>query len=137
MTKAERLDFGESLMTHAMVLTGVDIVDGQTTKWKVENSWGEKVGENGFFVMSDAWMDEYTYQIVVHKDLLTDEQKSLGTSANCFGTLGSNGRISIKQKRRPRRHGGAFFTLGGELHGFRPMLYNHCPLNEQSVGVFR
>ncbi|EOB3443762.1 aminopeptidase C [Enterococcus faecalis] len=75
MTKAERLDFGESLMTHAMVLTGVDIVDGQTTKWKVENSWGEKVGENGFFVMSDAWMDEYTYQIVVHKDLLTDEQK--------------------------------------------------------------
>lgn len=25
--------------------------------------------------MSDAWMDEYTYQIVVHKDLLTDEQK--------------------------------------------------------------
>ena len=98
MTKAERLDFGESLMTHAMVLTGVDIVDGQTTKWKVENSWGEKVGENGFFVMSDAWMDEYTYQIVVHKDLLTDEQKSLGTSANCFGTLGSNGSISIKQK---------------------------------------
>ena len=75
MTKAERLDFGESLMTHAMVLTGVDIVDGQTTKWKVENSWGEKVGENGFFVMSDAWMDEYTYQIVVHKDLLTDEHR--------------------------------------------------------------
>ena len=42
MTKAERLDFGESLMTHAMVLTGVDIVDGQTTKWKVENRRGEK-----------------------------------------------------------------------------------------------
>ncbi len=54
MTKAERLDFGESLMTHAMVLTGVDLVDGQSTKWKVENSWGEKVGKNGFFVMSDA-----------------------------------------------------------------------------------
>jgi aminopeptidase C len=41
--------------------TSQPIVDGQTTKWKVENSWGEKVGENGFFVMSDAWMDEYTY----------------------------------------------------------------------------
>lgn len=74
MTKAERLDYGESLMTHAMVLTGVDIVDGQSTKWKVENSWGEKVGTNGFFVMSDEWMDEYTYQIVVRKDLLTKEQ---------------------------------------------------------------
>lgn len=88
MTKAERLDFGESLMTHAMVLTGVDIVDGQTTKWKVENSWGEKVGENGFFVMSDAWMDEYTYQIVVHKDLLTDEQKKLGNKRQLFWHLG-------------------------------------------------
>lgn len=76
MTKAERLDFGESLMTHAMVLTGVDLVDGQSTKWKVENSWGEKVGEKGFFVMSDAWMDEYTYQIVIRRDLLTPEQQA-------------------------------------------------------------
>lgn len=74
MTKAERLDYGESLMTHAMVLTGVDLIDGKSTKWKVENSWGEKVGEKGFFVMSDAWMDEYTYQIVVRKEFLTAEQ---------------------------------------------------------------
>lgn len=74
MTKAQRLDYGESLMTHAMVLTGVDIVDGKSTKWEVENSWGEKVGTNGFFVMSDEWMDEYTYQIVVRKEFLTAEQ---------------------------------------------------------------
>ena len=76
MTKAERLDYGESLMTHAMVLTGVDLVNGHSTKWKVENSWGDKVGEQGFFVMSDAWMDEYTYQIVVRKELLTEEQQA-------------------------------------------------------------
>ncbi|MGK0550968.1 aminopeptidase C [Enterococcus faecalis] len=75
MTKAERLDYGESLMTHAMVLTGVDVVAGKTTKWKVENSWGEKVGDKGFFVMSDEWMDEYTYQIVIRKDLLSPELK--------------------------------------------------------------
>jgi bleomycin hydrolase len=77
MTKAERLDYGESLMTHAMVLTGVDVVDGTTTKWKVENSWGEKVGTKGFFVMSDAWMDEYTYQIVIRKDLLSPELQAV------------------------------------------------------------
>ncbi|KAF1291714.1 aminopeptidase C [Candidatus Enterococcus leclercqii] len=74
MTKAQRLDFSESLMTHAMVLTGVDIVDGKSTKWKVENSWGEKVGDNGFFVASDDWMDQYTYQIVVRKEFLTADQ---------------------------------------------------------------
>ncbi|MFK4567638.1 aminopeptidase C [Enterococcus sp. UD-01] len=77
MTKAERLDYGESLMTHAMVLTGVDVVEGKTTKWKVENSWGEKVGTKGFFVMSDAWMDEYTYQIVIRKDLLSPELQAV------------------------------------------------------------
>lgn len=72
MTKAERLDYGESLMTHAMVLTGVDLVDGKPTKWKVENSWGDKVGEKGYFVMSDAWMDAYCYQVVVNKTFMPE-----------------------------------------------------------------
>lgn len=75
MSKAERLDYGQSLMTHAMVITGVDLVNGQPTKWKVENSWGDKVGTKGFFVMSDAWMDEYCYQVVVNKQFLPDELK--------------------------------------------------------------
>ena len=70
--KAGRLDYSESLMTHAMVLTGVNLDEnGKAKKWKVENSWGEKVGNKGYFVASDAWMDEYTYQIVVRKEFLT------------------------------------------------------------------
>lgn len=73
--KASRLDYSESLMTHAMVLTGVDLDEnGQSLKWKVENSWGDKVGDKGYFVASDSWMDEYTYQIVIRKDLLTKEE---------------------------------------------------------------
>lgn len=73
--KAGRLDYSESLMTHAMVLTGVDLDEnGQSTKWKVENSWGDKVGQKGYFVASDEWMDEYTYQIVVRKEFLTAEE---------------------------------------------------------------
>ena len=73
--KAGRLDYSESLMTHAMVLTGVDLdADDKPVKWKVENSWGDKVGQKGYFVASDAWMDEYTYQIVVRKDFLTAEE---------------------------------------------------------------
>lgn len=48
--KAGRLDYSESLMTHAMVLTGVDLDDnGKAVKWKVENSWGDKVGQKGWF----------------------------------------------------------------------------------------
>lgn len=74
-SKAGRLDYGESLMTHAMVLAGVDLdADGNSTKWKVENSWGKDAGQKGYFVASDEWMDEYTYQIVVRKDLLSEEE---------------------------------------------------------------
>jgi bleomycin hydrolase len=68
MNKAERLEYGHSLMTHAMVFTGVDInEEGKSTKWRVENSWSDKVGDKGFFQMSDAWFDEYNYEVVVHK----------------------------------------------------------------------
>lgn len=80
LSKAAQLDYGESLMTHAMVITGVDLVDGQPTKWKVENSWGKKVGNKGYFVMSDAWMDQFVYQIVVNKKLLSKEQQEIQAS---------------------------------------------------------
>nr|WP_229745607.1 C1 family peptidase [Pullulanibacillus pueri] len=76
MTKAERLDYKSSIMTHAMVLTGVNLVEGKPTRWKVENSWGEKAGKKGYFVMSDKWMDEYTYQVVVNKKYLSDDLKA-------------------------------------------------------------
>lgn len=79
MSKAERLDYGESLMTHAMVLTGVDLVDGKPTKWKVENSWGDKVGDKGYFVMSDAWFDEFVYQVVINKHHLSADMKQVFT----------------------------------------------------------
>lgn len=61
------------MMDHAMVLTGVDLVDDQPTKWKVENSWGPKVGTKGYFVMNDAWMDKYCYQVVINKKYLSDD----------------------------------------------------------------
>lgn len=65
LTKAQRLMAGESLMTHAMVLTAVHVIDGKSVRWRVQNSWGEGVGTKGFFVMSDKWMDEFVYQVVV------------------------------------------------------------------------
>lgn len=75
MTKAERLDYGESLMTHAMVLTGVDLdSDGKPLRWKVENSWGEKSGDKGFWLMSDAWFTEFTYQILLNRKYLSPAQ---------------------------------------------------------------
>ncbi|XP_010114491.1 PREDICTED: bleomycin hydrolase, partial [Chlamydotis macqueenii] len=70
MNKAERLVFGESMMTHAMVLTAVTEKDGQEEafeKWRVENSWGEDRGNKGYLIMTDDWFSEYVYEVVVDK----------------------------------------------------------------------
>ncbi len=70
MNKAQRLEYGESLLTHAMVFTGVHLRDGKPVKWKVENSWGEDSGNKGYYIMSDSWFDEFNYQVVIHKKYL-------------------------------------------------------------------
>ncbi len=76
MTKADMLDYGQSCLTHAMMLLGVDRKDGKIRKWKVENSWGKDVGEKGFFVMSSNWFEKYVCQVVVDKKYLSEEQKA-------------------------------------------------------------
>ena len=70
MTKATRLEYGDSQMTHAMLFTGVDLVSGKPRRWRVENSWGVKGGDKGYYLMTDKWFDEYNYEIVVDKKYL-------------------------------------------------------------------
>jgi bleomycin hydrolase len=74
LSKEDRLNYGESCLTHAMVFTGVNIVDGKPNRWKVENSWGEEPGNKGFFVMSDEWFEQFIYQVVINKKYLSKEQ---------------------------------------------------------------
>ena len=77
LDRAERLDYGESLMTHAMVFEGVNLsADGHPTLWKVENSWGKEHGRDGFDTLTDAWFDQYVYQVVVDRRYLTDEERA-------------------------------------------------------------
>lgn len=47
-SKADRLRAGESLMTHAMVLTGVHVDDdGRPVRWRVQNSHGDGARRQG------------------------------------------------------------------------------------------
>lgn len=76
--KADRLNYGESMLTHAMVFTGVDLDENQKPiKWRVENSWGDKAGKKGIFSMSDRWFDEYNYQIMVDKKYLDEKYRKI------------------------------------------------------------
>ncbi len=70
MNKKTRLEYGDSEMTHAMLLTGVDIKKRNSIKWKIENSWGPKSGNQGYMMMTDKWFDEYTYEVVIDKKYL-------------------------------------------------------------------
>lgn len=72
--KETALDMRDSTMNHAMVLSGVDLVDEQPIKWKIENSWGDATGHAGYFVASDSWFDRFVYQAVVHKTYMTKQQ---------------------------------------------------------------
>ena len=71
LDKASRLEYGESKMTHAMLFTGVDLDSNRNPKkWRVENSWGERNGEKGYYIMSDDWFEQYLYEVVIDKKYL-------------------------------------------------------------------
>ena len=71
LDKADRLIYHETAMTHAMLFTGVDVVNNRPRRWRVENSWGEeKCGRKGFFVMNDSWFDEHMFEIATRRSAL-------------------------------------------------------------------
>jgi bleomycin hydrolase len=73
LDKAERLLHHETLMTHAMLFTGVDVVEGEPRRWRVENSWGDEKGDSGFWTMNDSWFGEYVFEIAVRRSALPAE----------------------------------------------------------------
>ena len=74
LTKEERLDYGDSAMNHAMVICGVNLDgDGKPNRWKIENSWGDEAGRKGYYVASDRWFEDYTYQVIIRKKYLKEE----------------------------------------------------------------
>ena len=72
LDKGQRLQYGESILTHAMAFTGVNLKDEKPLSWKVQNSWGKKVGEDGFFIMSNDWFKEFNYEVVINKKYLSE-----------------------------------------------------------------
>jgi len=73
MDKADRLRHNQTMMTHAMLFTGVDVVNGRPRRWRVENSWGQDTGQKGYYTMNDSWYDQYMFEIAAPKDYLTEK----------------------------------------------------------------
>jgi bleomycin hydrolase len=78
LNKAARLIYHQSRMDHAMLFTGVDVVNNRPRRWRVENSWSDKEGKKGFFIMDDSWFDEFMFEIAAKKSYLPKQlQKAL------------------------------------------------------------
>ncbi|WP_199833829.1 aminopeptidase C [Streptomyces sp. NRRL B-3648] len=73
LDKADRLLHHDTQMTHAMLFTGVDVVDGNPRRWRVENSWGEEKADKGFWTMNDSWFGEHVFEIAVRRSALPAE----------------------------------------------------------------
>lgn len=77
MDKGDLLDYRQCTLNHAMLLTGVNLVDGKPDKWKIQNSWGTETADKGYFIMSDAWFDRYVFTASIDRKYLTEEQNTL------------------------------------------------------------
>jgi bleomycin hydrolase len=73
MDKADRLRHNQTMMTHAMLFTGVDVVNGRPRRWRVENSWGAKTGQKGYYTMNDSWYDQYMFEIAAPTSYLNEK----------------------------------------------------------------
>jgi bleomycin hydrolase len=74
MSKEDQLYYSQGAMNHAMLLTAVHLDEEVPKRWKIENSWGDKSGEKGYFLASDTWFDKFVYQAVINKKYLSKEQ---------------------------------------------------------------
>ena len=73
MDKADRLRHNQTMMTHAMLFTGVDVVNGRVRRWRVENSWGADTGQKGYYTMNDNWYDQYMFEIAAPTSYLNEK----------------------------------------------------------------
>jgi bleomycin hydrolase len=81
MSKAERLCYGASGPTHAMLITGVDEASpGKYRKWRVENSWGAYTDNQdmedplkGYILMSDDYFEKYLFCVAIDPKYISEQ----------------------------------------------------------------
>ncbi|CAH2229444.1 jg20839 [Pararge aegeria aegeria] len=64
LDKADRLLYGDSCMTHAMVFTAVGTDEkGNPVKFRVENSYSDKDYDKGYLLLTEPWFREFVFEV--------------------------------------------------------------------------
>jgi bleomycin hydrolase len=77
MSKADRLDYSDSYASHVMAFTGVDI-KGHHNKFNNKRCPdNKKKADKNSDSDTDGEEDKFVYEVVIHKDFLTKEQRDI------------------------------------------------------------
>ena len=74
MTREQMVEVRETCLTHAMCFQGVDLdEDGNPRQWLIENSWGDKIGVDGYLTMSADWFRLFGGEVCVRREFVSPE----------------------------------------------------------------
>lgn len=77
LTKVEALNMYNIRFQHAMAFCGVHLLDDKPVRWKVEDSYGDKEKNNGYYIMNDNFFDEFVLNLTIDKKYLNEKQLKL------------------------------------------------------------
>jgi bleomycin hydrolase len=95
LKKKDRIEYCESLMTHAMLITGYNLDElGNINRFEIENSWGDSGPNSGYYTMTMEWAKEYLYQVSINKKYLNKSdidlsQENIQTELQPWDPMGS------------------------------------------------
>ncbi len=77
LTKEEALNSFDIYYQHLMLITGVHIEYNKTIRWKVENSYGDKLYKDGYYIMNDNFFNDFVLMVIINKKYLRKEDLEL------------------------------------------------------------
>jgi len=76
LPRRDDIYFGTASSKHAMAIVGIDRSrTGAAVKYRVANSWGADLGDNGVYHMYAEWFEENVFKLAVHESVLTDRER--------------------------------------------------------------
>ena len=77
LSKEEALSLYDIDYQHVMLITGVHIENDKIIRWKIEDSYGDKVHKDGYYIMNDNFFDNFVIEVMIDKKYLSKEQLEL------------------------------------------------------------